>query len=305
MVKYVSFFLNGGVHGGVLDGNYIVPLGASIRKVIDEGAAGLAFAQAKLAAGEGKIPLSSVELAPPVPDPDKIFCVGLNYMDHALASGMTDETLPKEPLIFQKFRSSLCAANAPIRSFKRATCLDYEVEQVVVISKRCVDVSVDDAWGYVAGYMTGNDVSERDWQLRRNKGPTGAQWTFGKGFDTSGVCGPFMLSSDEMTPEQSMNLEINCWYNGDLVQSSNTKQHIFTTAEVISFVSGMITLEPGDLIYMGTPAGTRIETAKAKKGMKNVDWLQPGGVLKSEVQGLGVCENKILTNEEWKAQAKL
>ena len=85
-----------------------------------------------------------------------------------------------------------------------------------------------------------------------------------------------MLSADEMTPEQSMNLDITCWYNGEVVQQSNTKQHIFSTAEVVSFISGMITLEAGDLIYMGTPAGTRIESAKHVGGMKNVEWMSPG-----------------------------
>jgi 2-keto-4-pentenoate hydratase/2-oxohepta-3-ene-1,7-dioic acid hydratase in catechol pathway len=210
-VKYVTFAHGGATHGGVLDGDDIVPLGMSVRQCIESGPAGLAWAQAKLAAGENKIPMSSVALKAPVSDPDKIFCVGLNYRDHALASGMTPETLPTEPLIFQKFRSSLCAASEPIRAIEGLGFFDYEIEQIAVIGKTCIDVTEEEAFDHVAGYMTGNDVSERDWQLRKNKSPVGPQWTFGKGFDTSGVCGPYMLSSDEMTPEQSMNCDVKCW----------------------------------------------------------------------------------------------
>jgi 2-keto-4-pentenoate hydratase/2-oxohepta-3-ene-1,7-dioic acid hydratase in catechol pathway len=139
-------------------------------------------------------------------------------------------------------------------------------------------------------------------QLRSNISPTGAQWTFGKGFDTSAVCGPYMITSDEMSPAQSMNLDVTCWYNGEQVQKSNTRQHLFNTPQVIAFISTMITLRPGDMIYMGTPAGTRIESAGRLKGMKNVPWMQIGGVLKSEVESLGVAENTILSNEDWKAQ---
>jgi 2-keto-4-pentenoate hydratase/2-oxohepta-3-ene-1,7-dioic acid hydratase in catechol pathway len=119
----------------VIHGDDIVPLGMSVRQCIESGPAGLAFAQAKLASGENKIPISSVTLKAPVADPTQIFCVGLNYRDHALASGHTEETLPKEPLIFQKFRSSLNGCNEPIRAVEGLGFFDYEIEQIAVIGK--------------------------------------------------------------------------------------------------------------------------------------------------------------------------
>lgn len=211
--------------------------------------------------------------------------------------------MPKSPLIFNKFGSSLVGSTSPIRQVvtdPKEQGLDWEVEQIVVIGKRACCVPEAEAWSYVGGYMTGNDVSERQWQLTNlNMGPVGPQWTFGKGFDTAGVCGPYLVTSDEVTPEQAMNMDVRCWYNGELVQSSNTKMHIFTVPQIIAHVSKMITLLPGDLIYMGTPMGTAVETATAVGGFKNVKWMQPGGHLKTEVVGLGVCENKIMSQEEY------
>jgi 2-keto-4-pentenoate hydratase/2-oxohepta-3-ene-1,7-dioic acid hydratase in catechol pathway len=109
------------------------------------------------------------------------------------------------------------------------------------------------------------------------------------------------VTADEISPEQACNQEIRCWYNGKLVQSANTKDHIFTVAQVIEHCSKLLRLLPGDLIYMGTPMGTMVETAVKTKDWQNVGWMKPGGVLKSEVTGLGICENKVLSQAEWAA----
>lgn len=300
-MKYTSFDLAGREFAGVVDGESIVPFSDNftVRQILQMGQAGTAFARQTLAAGVGRVKLSNVKLLPPVTNPDKVMCVGLNYRDHAEHSGAP---IPKVPLIFNKFGSSLCAANAPIRQVvtdPKKQCLDWEIEQIVVVGKRAVCVSEADAWDYIGGYMTGNDVSERLWQLgTMNQSPVGPQWTFGKGFDTSGVCGPYLVTSDECSPEQSMNMDVKCWYNGELVQSSNTKMHIFTAAQVLAHISNLITLLPGDLIYMGTPAGTAVEGAKEAGGLGKVKWMRPGGVLRSEVGDLGVCENTILSNAD-------
>ena len=213
--------------------------------------------------------------------------------------------VPGEPLIFNKFVSSICGANAPIRLLAdvHGSCgkLDYEVEQVCVIGGVVPRaVPAEKAWDFVAGWMVGNDVSERDQQ---SPNYNGTLWTFGKGFDSSGVCGPFMLTSDEMTPEQSQNLKIRCLVNGKVVQEANTNQHIFKPNVVISHISKFVTLLPGDLIYMGTPEGTITETAAPdrtdKKRLEKVTrlgpgvWLKAGDVVTGECERLGTATNVV------------
>ena len=254
-MKYCTFTLAGQQIAGIVDGDdYIVPFptNTTVRGIVAAGSAGHQFATAVLAKGANKVKMSDVTMLPPVTNPDKVLCVGLNYRDHAEASGTTDENLPTEPLIFNKFGSSLIGYQQHIRQVTegREQCLDWEVEQIVVIGKECDNVAESDVFDHVAGYMTGNDVSERILQLAKNKGPSGSQWQFGKGFDTSGVCGPYMVTSDEISPQKAMNMDIKCWYNGELVQSSNTKMHIFTIPQVVAHVSKYIRLVPGDLIYM-------------------------------------------------------
>lgn len=307
-MKYCSFELAGHALGGVVtsDGQHVVPFPSnlSVRQVLDMGDAGRALASQTLASRTRRVKLTEVKLLPPVPNPDKVLCVGLNYRDHAEKSGTP---LPKLPLIFNKFGSSLASSSAPIRQVTVAQqqALDYEVEQVVVIGRIADGVAESDAWDYVGGYMTGNDVSERIWQLGpMNQSPVGPQWTLGKGFDTSGVCGPYLVTTDEITPEKASNMDVRCWLNDKLVQESNTKMHIFTVPQIIAHVSKFMRLLPGDLIFMGTPAGTLVEGAKAAGGFKNVKWMQPGDVLKTEVKGLGICENRIISQQEY-LQSKL
>lgn len=308
MVRLVSFLPSGTTkvsdsRAGVLTADdKVLDLGCTMRDLLDQGAAGMAKAKAATGAG---VPLSSVQLLAPVPDARQIFCVGLNYRDHAEASG---SKIPDEPLIFNKFPSSLAGPGAPIRllnNAKHAGMMDYEVEQIAVIGKEARRVPKDKAYEYVAAWMVGNDVSERDLQIRWNKGPSGSQWVFGKGFETSGVCGPWMTTTDEMPVDVANNLEIKCIVNGKVVQQSNTKQHIFKADDVIAHITQYIPLLPGDLIYLGTPAGTLVETAKEKKGFQNVAWLKDGDVVTSECEKLGSTSNKVTLDANVAAFAKL
>ena len=177
-MKYCTFTLAGQQIAGIVDGDDIVPFptNTTVRGIVAAGSAGHQFATAVLAKGANKVKMSDVTMLPPVTNPDKVLCVGLNYRDHAEASGTTDENLPTEPLIFNKFGSSLIGYQQHIRQVTegREQCLDWEVEQIVVIGKECDNVAESDVFDHVAGYMTGNDVSERILQLAKNKGPSGS-----------------------------------------------------------------------------------------------------------------------------------
>ena len=179
----------------------------------------------------------------PIARPGKIVCVGLNYRDHAEESGMD---LPVRPLLFAKWPSSLIGPGQPILIPEQAKQVDYEAELGVVIGTRASRVSVENALDHVAGYLCANEVSARDVQF------ADGQWTRGKSFDTFGPVGPLVPASEVPDPQA---LRIRCVLNGEVVQDSSTAQMVFTVAEVIAFVSDGITLEPGDLILTGTPAG--------------------------------------------------
>jgi len=184
------------------------------------------------------------------------------------------------------------------------------VEQIVVIGKTASRIAKADAYDYVAGWMVGNDITERELQLKGNRSPVGPQWHLGKGFDGSGVCGPFMVTIDEMPPQRANNLRMRCLLNGKVMQDSNTKHHIFKPDEVISHISQYITLHPGDLIYMGTPAGTLMESLSWAQlllpgRMQNHRWLTVGDVVTSEVEDLGSTSNVVTGDKHWVNRSKL
>tara|TARA_B110000014_G_scaffold110056_1_gene75367 strand:- start:6 stop:860 length:855 start_codon:yes stop_codon:yes gene_type:complete len=219
------------------------------------------------------IDLKKVKIHQPIINPKKILAHGLNYADHI--NEMKVEK-PKNQIWFSKFVNTL---NGPfdhvlLPSFSTKT--DYEVELVVIIGKKGKSISVNDALKYVFGYCVGNDVSVRDWQMRTS------QWTLGKSFDTHGPIGPFITTADEIPNPHC--LSIQSYVNGELRQNSNTSQFIFKIPDLISYISQAITLEPGDLIFTGTPSGVGL-------GMKPPIFLKSGDVVKCQIDKLGSIEN--------------
>jgi 2-keto-4-pentenoate hydratase/2-oxohepta-3-ene-1,7-dioic acid hydratase in catechol pathway len=227
-----------------------------------------------LAAGGG-IELSSLHLGPPVPDPDKILCIGLNYAEHIEEAS---QATTKFPPVFAKFRNSLIGATDTIVIPSVSTSIDYEAELAIVIGARCKDVPVEDALEYVAGYSVFNDVSARDLQFQT------PQWTTGKILDTFGPMGPGITPRDDVPDVQS--LRILTRINGRTVQDSNTSKMIWPVAETVSYFSQILTLEPGDIIATGTPAGV---------GLVQVPplWLKPDDVVETEIERLGMLRNPV------------
>ena len=219
-------------------------------------------------------------LLAPVPSPGKVLCIGLNYRDHAEETGMP---FPDEPVCFSKFSSAVTGTNFPIRIPAVAREVDYEAELVVVIGKTCRNVSEADAPRYIAGYMNGHDVSARDWQIGR----PGGQWLLGKTADTFAPTGPYLVTADEIN--NANNLPIKLTLNGKVMQNSNTDKFIFTIEQVIQFVSQLMTLEPGDIIFTGTPPGVGM-------ARKPPVYLKPGDQASIEIQGLGLLHNTV---EAW------
>jgi 2-keto-4-pentenoate hydratase/2-oxohepta-3-ene-1,7-dioic acid hydratase in catechol pathway len=225
----------------------------------------------------GARPLSEVKLLAPIPRPPKIVCIGVNYADHAAEAG---RELPPRPSVFLKAPSTVIGPDEAIVRPTTTERLDYEVELAVVIGKTAKRVSRDEALGHVAGYTILNDVSARDLQLAKDGGVI-----LGKNFDTSAPMGPAVVLTDEL-PDPS-NLSIRTWINGELRQDGNTHDLIFDVPAIISFLSQQLTLEPGDVIATGTPAGVGL-------GMNPQIWLQPGDQIRMEIQGIGVLENSVV-----------
>jgi 2-keto-4-pentenoate hydratase/2-oxohepta-3-ene-1,7-dioic acid hydratase in catechol pathway len=186
----------------------------------------------------------SVEILAPIPDPDKIICIGLNYKAHAAETG---QDLPKAPIIFGKYRNALVGNKQTVTLPEASTKVDYEAEVAVVIGRRAKEVTVESALDHIAGYTLLNDLSARDLQ-----GLT-SQWMAGKVFDGSAPCGPTLITPDEVGPHDAIGISLIL--NGEEMQSSSTEDLIFSIPELISRLSHWITLEPGDIISTGTPSG--------------------------------------------------
>jgi 2-keto-4-pentenoate hydratase/2-oxohepta-3-ene-1,7-dioic acid hydratase in catechol pathway len=186
------------------------------------------------------------QLLPPVPPPEKIICIGLNYRDHAIETG---SPIPELPVVFSKFGTALIGHGGTIQLPSISEQVDYEAELVVVIGKPAKNVSVDNAMEHVFGYTCGHDVSARDWQ----KGRPGGQWLLGKTFDTFAPLGPCVVTQDEISDPGKLRVRMHL--NDETVQDSTTAQLIFDIPTLISHLSSFMTLKPGDLIFTGTPPG--------------------------------------------------
>lgn len=237
---------------------------------------GIAKAQAAFEKGlaEGKTITGRV-LAPI--QPGKIVCIGLNYADHAAETGAE---IPSEPVCFGKFGNTIIGQGDTIKLPAVSSQVDYEAELVVVIGKRGYQVSKKNAFDIVAGYCNGNDVSARDWQ----KGRPGKQWLLGKTPDTFAPIGPWIVTKDEVADPHNMPIKLRL--NGETMQDGNTNAFIFGIDEVIEHLTKIMTLEPGDIIFTGTPPGVGM-------GRDPHVWLQSGDKVEVEIAGLGVLQNSV------------
>lgn len=220
---------------------------------------------------------SSERLGAPVSNPSKIICIGLNYRDHAAE---TKAKLPTEPVLFFKSTTSLVGANDKVIIPKNAHKLDWEVEMAVVIGKRALYVSKEDALNYVAGFALHNDYSERGFQLER-----GGQWVKGKSADTFAPLGPFLATKDEISNPQALEMWLKV--NGEYRQKSSTSNMEFDVATLVSYITEFMTLLPGDVISTGTPAGVGM-------GMNPPQFLKAGDVVELGIEGLGQARQEIV-----------
>jgi len=223
--------------------------------------------------------MDDVVLGPPIPNPDKIICLGLNYKSHAEEAGFK---APEIPILFAKFRNALTGPTSPIILPSVSDEIDYEGELAVVIGKPCKNVSTENALSYVAGYMALHDVSARDLQFRSG------QWLSGKSLDTFAPCGPALVINEISDPQT---LNISTRINGRTMQQSSTKHMIFSVAYSISYISSLMTLEPGDIIATGTPEGV---------GFKRTPpiFLKDGDLVEVEVEKIGTLKNPVLKSEK-------
>lgn len=247
---------------------------ATMEQVIKSGDKGLAKL-AELADKKMKtIPEEEIIYAPCVINPEKILCVGLNYISHGEECNMN---IPESPILFSKFNNALAAHNQVIQLPKLAEKFDYEAELVIVMGKEAANVSKEDALSYVLGYTVGNDLSARDLQFRSG------QWLLGKTCDHFAPVGPYLVTSDEVDPNS---LDIQCEVNGEIRQSSNTRHMIFNCAAIVSYISQYMTLKPGDIIFSGTPSGVILGYPEAEQR-----WLKSGDKVVVSIEKLGSLVN--------------
>jgi len=285
-MRLVTFQGNNGPVIGVRDGDMIIDLSkaapdlpSDMIGLLEAGDDALAKAKtaAKQANAEATQPINDVKLLPPIPRPGKIICIGRNYAAHAAEGGAETPTYPE---IFYRGPTTLIAHGDPIVRPKCSDKLDYEAELVVVIGKRAKHISEADAGSVIAGYSLFNEGTLRDYQRKSS------QWTIGKNFDNTGPFGPEIVTSDEV-PEGAKGLRIQSRLNGQVMQDANTDDLVFTIPNLIYRLTECMTLEPGDIIVSGTPAGVGYARTPPV-------FMKPGDVIEVEVDGIGVLSNTII-----------
>jgi acylpyruvate hydrolase len=250
-------------------------LPGTLLEILRLGDAGIARARAAAEAAQAAVivPGEGVILLPPIQNPAKIICIGLNYRDHAAEVKLP---LPDYPSVFAKWPNTLIGNGAEIVIPPESHRVDYEAELAFVVGRRARRVAEAEALQYVAGYMNFNDVSVRDYQARTS------QWTIGKVFDTHGPCGPFLVTRDAIPDPQQ--LRIRTTIGAEVLQDSSTSEMVFGVARILAELSAVMTLEPGDIVATGTPAG--VGTSRNPRR-----WIKPGERVRIEIEGLGVLEN--------------
>lgn len=282
-MKLARYSINHHTTIGVVQGDQVHDLAQllpdaphSIREVLAAGAPLQARINAALRTAGAGLPLAAVRLCAPIPDAQKYLAIGMNYHDHAEEAARAGVPVPKNQLWFNKQVSCITGPFDPVYRPKVSDKMDYEAELGVVIGRRCRYVSASDAPGVVGGYFVANDLTARDWQF---KSPT---YTLGKSFDTHGPIGPWITTADEVPDPHA--LQMRLWVNGELRQQASTGGMIHSIWQQIEELSQVMTLEPGDLIATGTCANVGIALGK---------FLQPGDLVRVEIESLGHIENRV------------
>jgi 2-keto-4-pentenoate hydratase/2-oxohepta-3-ene-1,7-dioic acid hydratase in catechol pathway len=271
------------VHGEYIDVNAADPtMPATVRGLLELGPDGQRRAWDALPKGPVRHESSVARLLAPVPDARKIICIGLNYRDHAAESGVP---VPEEPIIFSKYATAMIGHGDAIVLPAVSHEVDYEAELVVAIGRGGRHIPRQRALEHVGGYSVGHDVSARDWQLKK----PGKQWMAGKTFDTFAPVGPVLVSPDEVPDPHKLGIRLRL--NGQTMQDSSTSQLIFGVHDLIAYLSQVFTLEPGDLIFTGTPPGVGM-------ARKPPVWLKPGDTVEVEIDGLGTLRNHVVSEEK-------
>lgn len=276
-MRFTTYLKDGQPRLAVVDGEHATDIASDLRSELAAGRDLMAIGRAAIASSAPRMPLARLTFAPLVPEPGKIICLGLNYYDHAKEGGREK---PEYPWFFYRGKSSLVAHGAPGICPKASSKFDYEAEMAVVIGKTVPrHASEADALQYVFGYTCFNDMSVRDFQKRT------PQWTIGKNFDGTGGFGPVLVTADELAPGAT-GLRIQSRLNGQVMQDASTTDMIFSVAETIQLLAECMTLEPGDVIVMGTPAG--VGQARTPPV-----WMKAGDTIEIEIEKIGVLRNPI------------
>ena len=277
-MRIVTYRGEGGDRAGVLVGdgvdawNALGGDGSTVRELL---ASGRVEELRTAAESAPTVPLADVELLPPVPDPDKIVCIGLNYRSHAAEAGIDP---PETPTFFAKFRNALAPPGATVPLPAASGKVDFEAEVAFVIGRECREVEVAEARSYVAGYVLLNDLSARDLQFAT------PQWMPGKVFDGSAPCGPALVTPEEGEVDKSISFSLEL--NGELMQDASTDDLIFGVPQLVAHLSRLMTLEPGDIVATGTPAG--VGSTRDPRV-----WLKPGDEIVISSPTLGRLETRI------------
>ncbi|MEM1564161.1 MAG: fumarylacetoacetate hydrolase family protein [Candidatus Bathyarchaeia archaeon] len=226
---------------------------------------------------KSSVPISEIRLLAPIAHPPKIVCLGLNYRDHAAEQ---NEKIPDNPIIFLKPHTTIIGPNENIVKPKFVKELDYEAELAIVIGRKGKNVPVSETRKHIFGYTILNDVSARDIQFKDE------QWTRGKSLDTFAPTGPCITTENQM--QDTSNIRIRTWVDGELRQDSTTKNMVFNVYEVVHHLSKIMTLEPCDIIATGTPAGVGFAIKPEPK------FLKPGSIVRIEIEGIGILENRVV-----------
>jgi 2-keto-4-pentenoate hydratase/2-oxohepta-3-ene-1,7-dioic acid hydratase in catechol pathway len=287
-MKIVGFESGNATHLGVVEGDQVIDLQAidpyvpsDLGEWLRRGDGNLAALRdfAKDAPASARRPLAGLKYTLPVTKPGKIICLGLNYLDH-VKEGPQKDNIPKFQSIFFRMASSLVPHGQPLLRPKKSIQFDYEGELVVIIGRRAKHLTPENATDCVAGYTCGNEGSIREYQRHTT------QWGMGKNFDQTGSIGPWMVTADEL-PKGGKGLKIETRLNGNTMQSSNTDLFMFPVAESLVYLTEGITLEPGDILFTGTPSGV----GHARK--PEPVWMKAGDTAEVEIQGIGTLRNSI------------